>query len=419
MRTITIIKFVLLLAIVIPCLSLRPLGNTLFVTDFGAIGDGTTDNTSALNAAFAASASQQKNLNFPAGTYLCNTIGGDGNILKYAVGGLNNLTIYGTGSVIIKTTNNAASTLLYIFATAKCSNMIFSNLRFLNTHTPMTGITDGMFFAGTGSQLIDTVYLLNSRFEGFSQDIAGQGVTGWWMTNDSLYAPHGHDDAQTNTQPAVDIWMFDNSNGFCQNVYITSCHGNGYTGSLPISGTTRRGKDGMVYGTGYNVNIQGCDTKNYSQENFVLQPVTTNPSSTLWNTISDNLIDCTILSGSTNDDGSKHRINYGIRCDCNNTNITGNTILTYSLGILHRGIDYGSQTFFNYNISYNKLRAATDTANYTIGTAILVQGNTTHPTTGVNVQGNICTRQDINPISILNTTGAKSNLNQYSIIDLF
>ena len=61
---------------------------SLNVHDFGAKGDGVTDDTQAINQALQAAHDQQANVYFPSGTYLCNTLGSDGNILNLHADGL-------------------------------------------------------------------------------------------------------------------------------------------------------------------------------------------------------------------------------------------------------------------------------------------------------------------------------------------
>jgi len=382
--------------------------NTLYVTAFGATGNGITDDTNAINTALAAAASQQKTLVFPAGTYLCNKVDGSGNILSFAAGGLTSPAIVGQNA-IIKTTKDSACTQLYIYAFSGCSGLAISGIFFQNTHGKITGITDAIFMTGTGGQLLTNVYVQNCRFEGFSQAVAGQGITGWYIQNNTFGAPQGHDNGQQTTDPCVGIWLFDNSNGVCRSVFIQRNKASGYTGTFPMA--CKRPLDGFVYGSGYGLHIDHNQTDYYSEEHFMINPQTAATDSVT--NISNNEINCRLPAGSQNDDNSPHVINYGIRADVSNAYIGGNNITSYTYGIMFRGIDYPTTTFTNLEYDGNQLYAPTDTVAYSIQKAITITGSTGHPVTGIKVHGTTTRFIDAQPIELINTTGAQSFSNNF------
>jgi hypothetical protein len=368
----------------------HPAGGTLNVHDYGATGDGVTDDTQAINTAFLAAQSQQASLYFPAGTYLCNTVDPYNNILTFDAGGTQGLTIYGQdSSTIIKTTANETSVLFYLAAAHQpCSGLVIRNLNFQDAHSSVGTPCNGMFITGTAAQNLSNLQISNCYFSGFSLALCGMGITGWAVTQNYFGAPHGHDDAGNNSNPAVFMWCFDNSNGKCVNVSITNNTADGYTGTAPMSAlVTHRPMDGFVFGTGYGFTITGNSTRDFSEEEILLQPRVSNPSDTTTSLIANNYVDCSLVPGMTNSDGSPHQSNYGIRCDISNAVIMNNTVVNYTYGIILRAIEYPTTSFHSYVITGNQLHAATDTITYNVSAGILIQSNG-NPVTDIRIMNN-------------------------------
>jgi hypothetical protein len=351
----------------------------LNVHDFGATGDGTTDDAPAINKALKAAATRKKDLYFPSGTYLCNTISDAQNhILLFRADGLKGIKLYGDGvNTRITTSLNAGTCLLYVIAYDACDGLVIKDIFFENTHGVIPDATQAVFLYGTQKQTITNATLSGCRFDGFCNAVEGQGVDGWTIDNNTFNSPKGHDNAKNDTDPAVYVWFFDNSNGYCKDIHITNNVADGYTGSGPISSlVTKRAMDGFVYGTGYGFTITGNTTRNFSEEHYLLGPRATFRKDSSQTLFSNNHIDGTIPTGSMDENGSKqHLINYGIRCDISNAVITGNDIRNYTYGIMVRGIDYPKYDEHSYQITGNKLYAATDTVNYSVQTGISIEGN--------------------------------------------
>lgn len=362
---------------------------TLNVHDFGAAGDGVTDDTQAINKALQAAHDQQANLYFPAGTYLCNTVDNSGNILTLAADGLRGITLYGDGKTSVLTTAlNVGSTLLYVRAYAACSGLTVKNLTLQNTHALITFQTFGLFLQGTGVQHFSNITVSGCQFLGFSTALGGQGINGWTVTANFFGAPLGHDNAKNDTDPAVFMWVYDNQNGKCFNVTITNNTADGYTGAQPLSAlVTHRPMDGFVFGTGYGFIITGNTTRHMSEEHYNMLPKMTNPADTTTTTISNNYIDCSLPAGISNSDGSPHKGNYGIRCDISNAVITNNNIVNYTYGILISGVIWPSTQLHSYVITGNQLHAATDPTQYDVVAGILIQGNS-NPVTDIRMTNN-------------------------------
>ncbi len=390
--------------------------NTLSVKDYGATGNGTSDDTRAINSCLAAAHAQSKNVFFPAGTYLCNEEDINANLLIFDAGGTHNITIYGplindTPAAKILTTKDTASTQLLVNAFSPCTNLTITCLSFSNTHGKINFITDAIFLQGTSGECIYNPMISSCKFNGYSQAIAGQGIIKWTITDNNFGAPNGHDNGLQNTQPCVDIWMFDNGNGYCDTVLIQKNNASGFTGTLPMS--CKRPLDGFLYGAGYNITATGNTTSNFSEELYLIQPWGTNHDTTAKTIIQGNTIDCHLPPGCKQNDGSPHKINYAIRCDASNSIITGNTIYNYTWGIMVYGPSYPTLSLKNYTVANNKLYTAlaTDT-NYAIQRGIIIQGNS-NPITGVNVHDNEAHLTDTAFIQFVAVTSPQNANNRY------
>ena len=377
----------LLLSLILFCF--RPSPPSLNVRDYGAKGDGVTDDTQAINQAFTAAHAQKANVYFPAGTYLCNTPDNSGNILSYDCGTTQGVTVYGDGSSSIITTSvNGGSTLLYIFAYVPGSGLTVKNLSLQNTHGMITQQTRGLFVTGTGVQNLSNITVSGCYFNGFSTALGAQGITNFTVNSNYFGSPLGHDNAKDDTDPAVYLWCYDNTNGRCYNIVVTNNTADGYTGTGPMSSlVTHRPMDGFVFGTGYGWTITGNTTRHFSEEHYNLSPRTTYPDDTSTTLISNNYLDCGLVPGMTNSDGSPHLTNYGIRCDISNAVITNNTLVNYTYGIIVRGVEYPTTKLHSYVITGNQLHSATDTVNYDVTAGILIQSNA-NPVTDVRIMNN-------------------------------
>ncbi len=362
---------------------------TINVKTLGAKGDGVTDDTQVINAALAMAQTKQANVYFPAGTYVCNQVDVNGKLLYYTASGQQNISIFGDGPTSKITTKvSIRSQLFYIICYKPSSGLSVKNISFENTHGLTTYTSQALFFQGTLAQELTNVTVSGCTFNGFSTALGGQGIYGFTINGNTFGAPHGHDDAMNNSQPAVFCWLFDNENGYCKDVKVTNNTANGYTGTAPMSTlVTHRPMDGFLYGTAYGITVTGNTTKNFSEEHYGLQPKSTIPSDTSRALVENNYLDCSMPAGTANSDGSPHNSNYGIRCDISDATITKNTIINYTYGILIRAVEYPNTHLRNYLVTANELHEATDTVNYKVSGAISVTGGN-YPVSDMRITGN-------------------------------
>lgn len=138
------------------------------VKDFGAVGDGVTDDTAAIQAAISSGA---KTIHIPAGTYLYTP--------PLAINA-DDVTLIGDGDLvsILKPTAVAAPA-LHVGRTASVSGFTFQNVRIQGNAT----CTAGLEFGVIGSYYCVSVDVLKCRIDGFSGSFAA-GIkhnNGWWV----------------------------------------------------------------------------------------------------------------------------------------------------------------------------------------------------------------------------------------------
>ncbi|HLA59937.1 MAG TPA: glycosyl hydrolase family 28-related protein, partial [Puia sp.] len=249
---------------------------------FGAAGDNSTDETDAFNKTLAAAHEKNAGIYIPAGIYRCNQVDEYKHILHLDAGGTSNITMSGDGIQSRITSGvTGGSILLFISAYSKCSNLLIKNIFFESTHGVTTNYNQGVFIQGTKGENFKNIKITTCRFEGFSTALAGQGMDGAEISGNQFNAPKGHDNAMNNTSPAVFIWLFDNTNGYCSHVQVLNNTGNGYSGNAPVNTlATKRAMDGLIVASGYGFVISGNKTRNFSEEHITISIPVTFPNTT-------------------------------------------------------------------------------------------------------------------------------------------
>jgi hypothetical protein len=349
----------------------------------GAKGDGIQDDSPYLNAAISNALSLGQNLFIPAGTYKCNQFSSGSKILMMDQPGIKTITIYGeTGTKI--TTQLDTGCILYIYY--QCTNVIIQNIFFENTHDTTQDQTNAIQLLGTNQNAIQNLTIQNCTFEGFSTAISAQGVQGFVIQNNLFQSPKGHDNAQNNSQPAVYIWLADNSNGQCYNVTILNNTVNGFTGNDITQTVTQRPMDGFVFGIAYGIQIKGNATHNLSEEHIALQPHQTSPNSTDSVLIIGNKFFQELPTGAMKN-GAPLVSNYGVRADCNNVTITNNDFYSYTLGVLIWPYQYPNLKQHNYAVVKNRFYSPNSSV-YNVFEAIKIQAPSANPASNITVSEN-------------------------------
>lgn len=381
----------LLLFIVTQAFSMNT--QTLNVTAFGATGNGTTDDTNAIQSCLTAAASAGKSVFFPQGTYLCNITNGSKHVLEYNAGGQNNVTVYGSGATILHSVSDS-NTLFYVFAFSSSTGVNIAGLTFKNTHGLTTAPSNGIFLQGTNGQNINSISVISDTLIGFQIGIQAQGVNGLAIKSNSFQYPNGHDNGQHgNTVPCVCIWTFDNSNGKCFNIDIEGNNANGYTGPLPM--TAPRPADGFIYGTGYGYLVATNFLFNFSQEYINIQNYSTvTQINSPYNIIvTNNFLDCTLPVGSVENSGALHKYNYGIRIDAPNATVTYNRIFNYVWGFMSRPTDFSTDTVYNFTVTNNTFVTPADTTTNIVQHDLYFAGNA-YQSPNIRMYNNLTLRSD-------------------------
>jgi hypothetical protein len=390
------------------------------VKDYGAKGDGVNDDTQEINTAFAAAKSAGKSIYFPAGTYVCNEKSSpDNKSLILNAGGLNNIAVFGDGdSSHITSSINTKVTLLYIYAYAKSANLHIFNLKLSNTHSPAPAEYQyGLFLQGTAGQNFTGVEVANVSFSGFGSALQGQGIKGLEIDRDKFLSPRGHDESVYGSTPAVNIWLFENANGLCEDVSIHHNFADGFSSVVDIGSTvSKRAMDGFVYGYAYGMDIHDNTTQNFIEEHYAIAFPVMQPQTTASIHIYNNTIKAAIKAGSLLDNGSAKKSNYGVRSDASHVTIEANTFSDYTLGILVRTYDNANIAAKDISIKNNQLLSASDASRYTMSSAIYVIGNTTYPLDNLDIAHNTIT-MNISPALQVYSALLISNTQNSSVHD--
>jgi hypothetical protein len=389
------------------------------VKNYGAKGDGINDDTQEINAAFVVAKSAGKSIYFPAGTYVCNGKSTtDNNSLILNAGGLNNIAIFGDGDVShITSSINTKATLLYIYAYAKSANLHIFNLKFSSSHSPaLAEYQYGIFLQGTGGQNFSEVKIANTTFSGFGGALQGQGIKGLEVDHNNFLSPRGHDESVYGSTPAVNIWLFENANGRCEDVKIHHNFADGFSSADINSTVSKRGMDGFVYGYAYGMDIYENTTQNFIEEHYALAFPVMQPQTLTSIHIHNNYIYAAIKAGSLLDNGNAKKSNYGIRSDASHVLIDSNKFFDYSLGILVRTFDNPMIAAKDIVIKNNQLSSATDANQYAMSSAIYVIGNTIYPLDNLDISHNVIT-MNISPALQIYDAFLISNTENSSIHD--
>ena len=335
------------------------------VKDYGAVGDGSTDDTTAIQAAItAAQTAGGGTIYFPSATYVINSLNASGNSgnNQYSLtfgafsGGAKFYKFVGNGSTITTSLNtNNASVITSLFnISGTLRDLVFEGIRFVNTHSTTLGPTVCLNLSGGSSNVIVNTTIRNCVFTDFAQAIRLSGMVNTRIINNEFLSDSGRDSGTTTgTNPNVSIWAFCNANGTCANTTIQGNYFNGcVSGNVSSNTGLAKGLDGFIYGQSAGWNITGNTIRNHGVESiFVWGRLSyANPGTSYPVVISNNTIDSTPVTGTSGTPS------YSIRCEESGVVISDNTITGSTRGVFVNGGD--TTTYPSAGISISDISIA-------------------------------------------------------------
>ena len=274
------------------------------VKDFGAVGDGATDDTAAIQAAINAAVSIGNAIvEFPPKTYLVSTLTVSQACPSWNVacflsitGGTSSLkiTLKGNGSIIYTNTptpatpispaTQAENYMLYAatyFDSVKISDLTFTRGPLSLPAANLNGSAGGVRFHPVDNTEVGTISITGCKFinQHWAVDIINKGIESSAFGKlkklfidrcDFLY-PYGATSSQTNAGGGQTIRI----NGWVKEGNYSNCFAEGITGGILPSGVTYP-KDGFTIGCAIRSTFTNCKFVNYWVE--VLQHVPNNNS---------------------------------------------------------------------------------------------------------------------------------------------
>jgi hypothetical protein len=335
---------------------------TIDVKQYGAVGDGKTDDRPAIQAAMnAAVSSGVPAVYFGPGTYyLGSSTSQYGQLAVSSWSAPIRLDLIGNQATLQTQQDGTA----ILFAEGYWQNSTIQGLTFENTHPVNAAKTGAILFAGGGQNAIRNWTITGNTFRNFSRHISVSGVTGLNITNNIFLMMNGRDSGTgLGKEPNVGIWLFDNSpDGNSVNIQIS---GNRYNGCVSgdVSGSvTHECGDGLVLGTGSGIVVENNVVEGFSYEGIYMLR---EPAGSVPPIIRNNSLNGAVVKGDKNGGGQ-----WAIRCDADGALITNNTVTNALNGIYIYGVDLPTDVQ-NSVISNN--------------TVVTTAGNTQAVATGIGV----------------------------------
>jgi len=206
------------------------LAEIVSVKDFGAVGDGTTDDTTAIQAAL----NTGNSVYFPKGTY----------VISSALTPVSNQRIYGSGqqNSIIKQTSASANAFTL-------SSLTWVYIEQLSITCSATSTANGIYVTGGGNCFITDVYV-SSFFHGFQFQSAGSLQVSRCYSTTNL--SHGFYLNTNGSTPTVGVWIRDcystanTGDGICITGLVTGI----YLDTLELSLNSANGIEFIVDSSG-------------------------------------------------------------------------------------------------------------------------------------------------------------------------
>lgn len=364
------------------------------------VGASAAEAAPGMRSAFTDALNSSRDIRIPAGTWAMNSLVSAAILTAPAnTGAVKNIRFIGDYGATITGSFKIGA---WFFVSNANYKIEFYNINFVSTHDT-TNVGNNCFLFQNTNRSSLTVNVYNCTFTGFTTPIVLKGITSAHIEGNSFFSPLGHDNATTTTNPATYILLKDDSLGDRnQNVWIGGNYFEGCPSTLDITTTkTKMPMDNAVYGHADGLFINKNYTYRFCQEHYNIQPLLgyTDSAGT---SISDNILNCNIPTGTTDLSSQLITSNYGIRCDAKKSSISNNHVYDATWGIMQY---LPSWAYVNKSISItnNQIYITHNSALHP-QYGILVQGNATNNRSkSANISGNTI---HIDSVKLYNTFNA-------------
>ena len=337
-----------------PTPTATPVDPTYFrVINYGAKGDGVTDDRASIQAALDAAKLVNGTVYFDPGTYHLGSLSTAGDLLY--VTGWTAFTINLLGDNATIETSYVGKSILH--ALGKWTNSFVRGLTFKNTHGLTTTGSAGIYLQGTSANDVKNWTIEGNTFMNFQTAIQTTGVDTITIENNDFIMEKGRDSGTgtNSTLPNVAIWNFDNTpNGNSVRIQILNNRYAGCGSMTDISQTVSKScGDGFSFGRPTQSLIKGNSIRGFSAEGIAMASAL-NPG--LENTVTENTIDGTMITGDQFGGGL-----WGIRIENDGAIISSNVIKNAVTGIMSctgtscggTGVNATGLQIYNNTISFD------------------------------------------------------------------
>lgn len=365
-------------------------GAYVSVKNYGAVGDGVTDDSKAIALALGAALASKRDLFFPAGTYYVNSFwntDGTPNTTSSVFfqvpasstwgnpTGYTKIRFFGeyskiTSSLITNTAAGSPAYLTYFQVPYNSQDCSFFGLSFESTHAITTNYITGIqYSAGSAGNVILTPKVIGCKFEGLTPSIQLNGTVNAIIRDNIFNAPAGRQQAPNNTQPACFVMLSTNDNAQVVDPIIENNYANGFTGASITATTQRQLMDNFIQGDCTGGLIRGNITQNFGTEHIAIGGYRGTAVSDAPLFVTGNKFYCNIPNG-TYKYQSVTALTYctGYRGEKLNTVVQDNVFHGVTQGILMYGAGVSYQ-YKNWTVKGNQFYMNSDSTN----TATIIQ----------------------------------------------
>jgi hypothetical protein len=247
------------------------------VKDFGATGDGETDDQPAIQQALQYGLDNGVTIVFPEGRYILKAFEYQAHHLRvFESWGFtgNTIRIVGEGRVQLVSHSSVESTTTLSIA-GGLLNCSVENIEFYNENVYPTTVESLVAISLGGASSNNLMYPLvkGCTFDGYSRTISINGCGFPTITQCRFLNTRGRSTGQGTSVPHVGIWCFNNTSGHTIHPTITDNFWTGFGGDNydPVEGSSA--SDGLIYGTYvHGATIRGNHIEKFGVEGIFVSP---------------------------------------------------------------------------------------------------------------------------------------------------